>query len=125
VAVRVLCAEDEEKARLLARSFWLICLSVHHQFAQGQYSYAPDLSEASCYSFSSSQLAYMREHALMMITGTPAQVKTQLEDLAERYQTDELLILTICPDREARRQSYRLLASAFELIPFHGSYYCS
>jgi hypothetical protein len=42
-------------------------------------------------------------------------VKQRLEELAEAYETDELIILTITPTYESRARSYELLAEAFGL----------
>jgi hypothetical protein len=42
-------------------------------------------------------------------------VREQLLALAELYATDELMIVTITHDRNARRRSYELLAGTFDL----------
>ena len=41
----------------------------------------------------------------------------ELEELAADYGTDELLVVTVTYDHEARRRSYELLAEAFGLAP--------
>jgi luciferase family oxidoreductase group 1 len=47
--------------------------------------------------------------------GTPEQVRAELETLAAEYGADEVIVVTITHDHEARRRSYELLADAFEL----------
>ncbi len=47
--------------------------------------------------------------------GTPEQVRAGLETIAHQYGADELIVVTITYDHEARRRSYELLADAFGL----------
>src|SRR6266508_4112419 len=47
------------------------------------------------------------------IVGTPATVRARLEALAEAYAADELMIVTITHDHQARRRSYELIADVF------------
>jgi luciferase family oxidoreductase group 1 len=49
------------------------------------------------------------------IIGDPAQVRAGIEELAEQYAADEVMVVTITHDHEARRRSYELIAEAFEL----------
>jgi luciferase family oxidoreductase group 1 len=49
------------------------------------------------------------------IVGSPQTVRAGLEAVAEEYGTDELMILTITHDHEARRRSYELIAAEFGL----------
>src|SRR5947199_6227664 len=51
------------------------------------------------------------------IIGTPEQVRTGLEEVAEEYGADEVIIVTITYDHGARRRSYELIAEAFGLTP--------
>jgi hypothetical protein len=44
-------------------------------------------------------------------------VKTRLLQLAESYDVDELMAVTITEDFEDRLRSYELLAGLFELSP--------
>lgn len=59
-------------------------------------------------------LAYLRQ---TYIHGDPGTVRGRLEDLAATYGTEELVLVTITYDVEARKQSYRLLAAEFGLAP--------
>ena len=49
------------------------------------------------------------------IVGSHATVRAGLEALAEEYGTEELMLLTITYDHEARRRSYELIAEEFGL----------
>ena len=51
------------------------------------------------------------------IIGTPDQVRGQLEEVAEAYGAEEVMVLTITHDHAARLRSYELLAAAFDLEP--------
>jgi len=42
-------------------------------------------------------------------------VKSELESLADSFGAEEVLLVTITYDHEARVRSYELLADAFEL----------
>ena len=49
------------------------------------------------------------------IVGTPEKVRTGLEEVVAEYGADELMVLTITYDHEARRRSYELIAETFGL----------
>ena len=49
------------------------------------------------------------------IVGDPEQVKNQLNELAERYGVDDLVLVTITHDHAARVHSYELIAKEFGL----------
>jgi len=50
-----------------------------------------------------------------MIAGTPEVVKASLIQLAEEFDTDEIVISTFAERHEDRLRSYELLAEAFKL----------
>jgi alkanesulfonate monooxygenase SsuD/methylene tetrahydromethanopterin reductase-like flavin-dependent oxidoreductase (luciferase family) len=45
--------------------------------------------------------------------GTPAKVRDDLTRMATELKLDELIVVTITHDHQARRRSYELLAEAF------------
>ena len=49
------------------------------------------------------------------VVGDAAQVKAGLEAVAREYGAEEIMVVTITHDHEARVHSYELLADAFEL----------
>jgi alkanesulfonate monooxygenase SsuD/methylene tetrahydromethanopterin reductase-like flavin-dependent oxidoreductase (luciferase family) len=50
-----------------------------------------------------------------IVIGTPDQVRSGIEDLAERYGAEEVLVVTITHDHAQRRRSYELIAESFGL----------
>lgn len=50
-----------------------------------------------------------------ILTGTPAQIKVWLEEIADAFGTQELMIQCISPHHERRLKSLELLADAFKL----------
>jgi rhodanese-related sulfurtransferase len=57
------------------------------------------------------------EHRRRSIIGTPDTVRAGLEAVAEEYGADDVMVLTITYDHEARRRSYELIAEEFGLTP--------
>ncbi len=51
------------------------------------------------------------------IVGSPEKVRAGVEELASEYLADEVIVVTITYDHEARRRSYELLADTFGLEP--------
>ena len=51
------------------------------------------------------------------VLGTPAQVRAGLDEVAADYGADELMLVNILPDHDARRRSYELLAAEYGLAP--------
>ena len=49
------------------------------------------------------------------IIGTPETVRAGIEQVAEEYGAEEVIVVTITYDHEARRRSYELIAEAFNL----------
>lgn len=49
--------------------------------------------------------------------GTPEKVRDQLIDMASELHVDELMVVTVVHDHQARMRSYQLLAEAFGLTP--------
>ncbi|HEX8051778.1 MAG TPA: LLM class flavin-dependent oxidoreductase [Thermoleophilaceae bacterium] len=50
-----------------------------------------------------------------LIYGAPATVRARLDELAESYGADELMLVNVMYDHAARRRSYELVADAFGL----------
>jgi luciferase family oxidoreductase group 1 len=109
--VFVICAETTEEAERLAasRDYWRLRLG------QGQHLPYPPPEEALAYPYSAHERAEIARNSANRITGDPDTVKAQLEALAAALGVDELVILTITYDFEARLRSYQLLAEAFGL----------
>ena len=108
VAVQVLCAETEEEALRIASSRNLGRLYSRTGRGKG----IPTVEEALAYSFRADELAFVEQHRRLCVDGDPQQVKEGLEEIAERYQTPDLSIVTSCHAYADRVRSYELLAQA-------------
>ena len=51
------------------------------------------------------------------IVGSPEKVRAEIEAVAVEYGAEEVIVVTITHDHQARRRSYELLADAFALEP--------
>ncbi|HZK88560.1 MAG TPA: LLM class flavin-dependent oxidoreductase [Stellaceae bacterium] len=111
IGVFAICAESEERAQYLAVSRDLSRLRQR----QGILKPFPPPEEALAHPYTDIERRVVEHHRRRQIVGTPGQVKAGLEDLAERYGVDEIVVLTITHDYEARKRSYTLLAEAFGL----------
>lgn len=105
-----ICAETEEEALRLSRSrdLWFIRL------LRGNPGPFPSVEESSNYDYSPGELAAIEENRDRRAVGTPEQVKTKLLSVAEQFNVDELMLVTITHDPAARLRSYELLASIWD-----------
>jgi luciferase family oxidoreductase group 1 len=111
VAIWALCADtDEEANRLAASSRMAFTL-----FLQGRLIPVPPVDTA---------LKFVEEHGddvealgrrRRWLVGSPATVKPGIEEVAAEYGAEEVMVVTITYDHEARKRSYELLSNAFEL----------
>ena len=106
VGIHVLCADTEKEALKLASSRNLARLKSITGRAQG----IPSVEDALNFSYRTDELAFMEQYSRNCVDGDPQQVKQGLLDLAERYQTSDLSIVTICYAYEDRLRSYQLIA---------------
>jgi luciferase family oxidoreductase group 1 len=113
LGVSVTCAETDEEAERLSWSRW--CWRVMAQYADRRGIPSPE--EALAYPYTPAERQYIEHMRDRSIFGSPATVRAKLHALAERYDVDELVAVTITYDPVARRRSYELLAEAFELRP--------
>jgi luciferase family oxidoreductase group 1 len=111
VAIFVVCAESEEEAKRLLASRDLFRLRA----SRGEFVPYPSPEEALAYEYSAGEMAQVEANRDRNIVGTPRQVKIQIEELAEQYDTNEVVVLTICHDHNDRVRSYELVAEAFGL----------
>ena len=106
VGIHVLCADTEKEALKLASSRNLARLKSITGRAKG----IPSVEDALNFSYRTDELAFMEQYSRNCVDGDPQQVKQGLHDLAERYQTSDLSIVTICYAYEDRLRSYQLIA---------------
>jgi len=116
IGVFVICADSEERAHYLAASRDLARLRQR----TGHPMPFPPPEEALAYPYTEAERRLVDYHRRRQIVGTPETVKPRLEALAAGYGVDEVVVLTITHDYEARKRSYALLAEAFGLAPPRG-----
>ena len=110
LAIFTICADTEEEAIKLSssRDLWYIRL------LRGSPGPFPSVEEALSYDdYSPGELQAIAQSRDKRIVGTPEQVTAKLESLVERFKLDELMLITITHDVNARRHSYQLIADAW------------
>jgi len=112
VAVSAICAETDEEA-------WRISASSRMAFMllrQGQVLEVPSIEKS---------LAFFKEQGLphdalppgrRAIIGSPATVRAGLEAVADEYGAEEVMIVTITHEHEARKRSYELIAQELSAL---------
>ena len=107
VGVWAIAADTDEEAERLASS---IAMSFA-MLRQGRPIPVPPPERA---------LRYLAQHGdphkgRRRIIGAPETVRAGIEQVAEEYGAEEVIVVTITHDHEARRRSYELIAEAFDL----------
>lgn len=111
VAVSAICADTDEEAAELALSQ----RAMLHLLFRGRLGPVPSVAEAR---------AILRRLGVdpaapvpgrRSLSGSPARLRSQVEEVAAQYAADEVLVVAITHDHDARCRSYALLAEAFEL----------
>lgn len=111
LAITVLCAETEERAKLLRKLADYNLL----KFEQGRFEPLGSPEDVAGYEFSPDELARIHNNKGRIVSGTPPQVKEQLQKLAEEFGVDEIIATTMTYSQEDRVKSFTLLAEAFNL----------
>jgi luciferase family oxidoreductase group 1 len=119
VAAWVVCADtDEEAQRLAASSRMTLTL-----LRRGQLIPVPPVEKAVAFldaegrsEAGSGDGGASRFGGRRGIVGSPATVRAGIDQLAAEYHADEVIVVTITFDHEARRRSYELIASEMGLV---------
>jgi luciferase family oxidoreductase group 1 len=111
MAIFVLCAETEAKAREMRKFMDYVFL----QFEAGNFHDFADYKQIQKYVFSQEELQRIKHNSGRIISGTKDIVKEQLQTLAETFHVDEIIISTMAGNTEDRKRSFELIAEAFEL----------
>ncbi|AMM93301.1 luciferase [Peribacillus simplex] len=106
VSVAAICAETEELAKEIALSntLWKI------QSGQRNRKQVPSIEEVRNHDWTEKEKVLMETMHEKLIFGTPSQVKYRLLEIQEKYQADEIMLITITHKLEDRLNSYRLIA---------------
>jgi luciferase family oxidoreductase group 1 len=113
IGVFVICAATDDEAWRLAasRDLWILRLRL------GRPGRVPTPEEALSYPYTPQEQIIVEFNRQRTIAGAPRTVRSRLEALAEEYEADELVVVTITYDFAARKRSYELLAEAFGQQP--------
>jgi luciferase family oxidoreductase group 1 len=109
IAVSTICAETDAEAERLAASSRMAIV----QLRRGRPGAVPPVEKAL--EFLSSVVPSEVSGARRFVVGSPERVRGGLEDVAAEYGAEEVAVVTITYDHQARRRSYELIASAFGL----------
>jgi luciferase family oxidoreductase group 1 len=109
VACWAICAETDEEARRLAYSFRMMMTMLF----RGQSIQVPTVEKAEAFLQSEGLPFETLPAGRRIITGTPGRVRAAIEEVAASYGADEVLLVNILHDHQARRRSYELIAEAF------------
>jgi luciferase family oxidoreductase group 1 len=111
VASWSICADTVEEAERLALSSRMLFKLLH----RGQLIAVPSPEEAQRFLENDSEASNRHRR---MVLGTPDLVRQGLEAVAAEYGAEEVMVVNIMYDHEARLRSYALLAQAFGLGEF-------
>jgi luciferase family oxidoreductase group 1 len=111
VAAWVLAADSEEEAAFLATSSRMAFTMLR----RGRLIAVPPPEKAVRFLESEGEKVGVPPAGRRTIVGAPDKVRAQVEQLADDYGADEVVVVTITHDHDARRRSYELLAQAFDL----------
>lgn len=112
LAVRVVAAADEDRARMLADSIVLW----RSRKDLGADEPIPTADAAGMHRWSPAETSRRAVNEQKVIWGTPAQLGPRLEALAAQHGVDELMITTPLGAYEERLSSFQLLAEALKTI---------
>lgn len=104
-----IAAGDKAEAEDLAMPFAVMFA----HFLRGQTIRVPSVEGARAWA-ADNPIALQRGRRMLL--GTGAEVKDQVERLAEAYGAQEMMLVNIMSDHEKRKRSYALVAEAFGLV---------
>jgi luciferase family oxidoreductase group 1 len=111
LALSAIAAPSAEEAEELASSIALLRL----RFASEIDVPVPTLEQTRAYPYTADDRKKIANNRRFLTLGTPSTVRERIEMLAAAHEADEVMIVTIVPDYDARLRSYELLADAFAL----------
>jgi luciferase family oxidoreductase group 1 len=109
VCTFLICAETDDEAERLAAPIDLRRLHM----ALNIDTPIPSDAEAAHHRYSAEEQRYVMSQRARAIIGSPATCRAALEEMARRYEADEVMVLTITGSYATRGRSYELLAGAF------------
>jgi luciferase family oxidoreductase group 1 len=111
VATWAICAETQEEADRLASSSRMTLRLLN----QGRLIPVPPVETAMRFLASQPESSDPRQRRRRALIGDPDTVREGIEAVARDYGAQEVMVVTITHDHEARRRSYELIAESFGL----------
>ncbi|MGF7040894.1 LLM class flavin-dependent oxidoreductase [Mucilaginibacter lappiensis] len=111
VATFVFCSADEEKIK----QHQAVMDHRFLQFEKGGPIISINYDDIKNETYTAQEQERIRHNRYRVITGTPSQIKLKLTWLANDYDVDEIMAVTITEDFNDRLESYKLLAKQFDL----------
>ena len=115
LAVHVVCADTEEEARRQLAPVQVMYRNLARGIIAGVLP-SPAAAELGGLPPAPTYVPGSRTPP-QFVVGTPASVHLQLQDLAQDFAVDELIIQELMTDQAARLRSFALLADVFQLRP--------
>ena len=109
VCVWAICAETDDEAMRLSMSARMMLLSLF----RGRSIPVPTVLQAEEFLAQEGVPAWTLPGGRRLLTGAPQNLRRAIETVAFGYGAQEVFIVNILYDHEARMKSYRLLAEAF------------
>lgn len=106
-----ICAETDEEAQLLASSMRMLMIMLY----RGQLIPVPSPEKAMAFLAKEGVAPDSVPVGRRLIVGTPEKVRGMLEQVVADYGADELFVVNIVHDHQARKRSYELIARSFGL----------
>ena len=106
LTVFVICAASDAEAERRAASIDLRRLNMDYGLNQP----VPTQAEAEARQYTAEERARIAYNRRRLVFGSPATVKARLLELQQRFDADELMIITITGDYETRLESYTRIA---------------
>ncbi|ARK23944.1 hypothetical protein SporoP37_04000 [Sporosarcina sp. P37] len=110
VAVFLICAETEEEADRVASSLDLLFIMRQQGM---KIDGTPSPEKAAAYSYSQLERELVQLNRERMIVGTPESAYKQLVQLAEEFQAEEIMLVSITYDFQDKLKSYKLIMNEF------------
>lgn len=107
VAIFFACAETEEEAERIVSSLDLSRIMLEQGIPSNG---TPSPETARAYPYSHYEQLRVLENRKRMIVGTPKTVRAQIEQLAEDYGANEVMLVMIAYDFQDKLKSYELIA---------------
>ena len=110
VTLATFCAEDEDYAHLLAKSYEVNYYRYITGEWQGDFLTPEQVDE---YPVSPQLQAFMQQRLPRRAIGTPAQVKATIEEIQAQFNADEVMMVSNVYHFEDRKKSFELVKKAF------------